>query len=397
MASPRGRDARLQVAAAGYLKYCGKKQVEIARILGVTDPQVSKLVRQARGARFLVDAPRFQRLDLTADEVRALEDLATADTDVRSRFQSLAMAAGVEVFSTHIAAGLGPHRKTAPAQYLERFGAGIADHVGNLIRSAGSCGVSWGGTVQAVVGSLRVRSAREGSRGRRATRFIPVVGEPLGGVPTSESSSTLAQALTEIFGRSGGPPALSLGAVPALVPTEFSATEVQAVDKLIGFVRAYKLIFGKGSPLIGRLDAILTSVGPSDQPLGMAGARYLKSAGFESVRLRGLAFGDISGVLLRKTGTSPADLALLAELDRAWKGIKEEHIRKCARAATKRNRPGVIVVAAGRKKAATVVAAVERGLVNHLVIDEGLAEEADRVFRARERVAAHTADPSPGD
>ena len=80
---------------------------------------------------------------------------------------------------------------------------------------------------------------------------------------------------------------------------------------------------------------------------------------------------------IRGRGATPATIAVLDGAIRV--GLSEGELRRCAeRAARPDSRshlPGVVVVALGRQKAEPLRVAVERRLVNCLLIDAELAEE----------------------
>ncbi|MCA9178763.1 MAG: hypothetical protein KDB14_30080 [Planctomycetales bacterium] len=57
-----------------------------------------------------------------------------------------------------------------------------------------------------------------------------------------------------------------------------------------------------------------------------------------------------------------------------WTGVKEQCIRKCAAKSTESQTPGVIALGIGPDRAEAAIAGIKRGLINHLIIDDSLAE-----------------------
>jgi hypothetical protein len=67
--------------------------------------------------------------------------------------------------------------------------------------------------------------------------------------------------------------------------------------------------------------------------------------------------------------------AKVKRINTQWTGIQREHVARCAeRARASEGTPGVIVLAIGRAKAEAVIEAVNQSLVNHLLIDQDLAD-----------------------
>ena len=108
-------------------------------------------------------------------------------------------------------------------------------------------------------------------------------------------------------------------------------------------------------------------------------------------------FGDIGGVYLLRpdlaerialrnaktgalTGNALSERKAIVEakvkrINAQWTGIQREHVARCAeRARSSQQTPGVIVLAVGRAKSGIVIEAVNQSLVNHLLIDQDLAD-----------------------
>ena len=95
--------------------------------------------------------------------------------------------------------------------------------------------------------------------------------------------------------------------------------------------------------------------------------------------------GDIGGVLLPRNADQPSEL--IQSIERRWKGLKREHLESCARRAFDEDpavgRPGVIVLAEGEDRADVVLHAVERGLINHLIIDTSLEKALENLIASQ--------------
>src|SRR5262249_4554806 len=106
-------------------------------------------------------------------------------------------------------------------------------------------------------------------------------------------------------------------------------------------------------------------------------------------------FGDISGVYLLRpdlaaliasrlgkpggAGKGARDRgaieAKVRRINTQWTGIQREHVARCAeRARSSEGTVGVVVLAIGRAKSEIVIEAVNQSLVNHLLIDQDLAD-----------------------
>ncbi|MBS0260899.1 MAG: hypothetical protein JSS02_02995, partial [Planctomycetes bacterium] len=106
-------------------------------------------------------------------------------------------------------------------------------------------------------------------------------------------------------------------------------------------------------------------------------------------------FGDIGGVYLLRPdlgqliaarqgrpatskGAKDRGASVTAKVERInaqWTGIQRDQIARCAeRARINPQHNGVIVLAIGKAKAEAVIEAVNQSLVNHLLIDQDLAD-----------------------
>lgn len=362
-----------QVYAAYLYAQEGQSQAEIAAELKVSPAVISRVLDRVRG-RFYKESRQFLKENLPEGLREGLENrLATTDLGkALNRVSEFAVGrAGPRVRVFRV--GGEPERESEQewTARLEKFTRMAAPSVWELLSRAGLCGVTWGGTLATLVRAGKTMAMRPSSR----TEFIPLAGEPLGFAPTTSSSSLLADELQQMF-RDDKSHAKSLTMLPALIPRDFSEDERKVIEKLIERLKDYEAIFlgeGTNKPLAECVDGIITSVGP--KPLGFAHGRSLLDDA------EGLFFvGDLGGVLLPKNQVDPAQTAALKafmkDFDGRWKGLRLDHVRKCADAAAKKDAApsqiGVVVVCMGDRRAPAVFECVKNGLVSHLFIDESL-------------------------
>ena len=187
------------------------------------------------------------------------------------------------------------------------------------------------------------------------------------------------------------------------IPDRFDETVTAEIKQsLLGQVEGYRRIFlndGTQGPLIDEIDTLITGVGTASKTStdpwliervnAMQNDPPLTREDFEAY-----TFGDIGGVYLLRPGLPElvaerqAKIARLSgkpecksiekkvqRINAQWTGIQREHVAGCAeRARASQKTPGVIVLAVGRAKSEIVIEAVNQSLVNHLLIDQDLAD-----------------------
>ena len=222
-----------------------------------------------------------------------------------------------------------------------------------------------------------------------AQTVIPLLGEPLGRTITQHSSSVLASKLAETFNPNVRPGStLSLAPVPALIPEGMTKAEIRAIRKLIGRITAYHEIYGaeesdshgKGKfvPWIGRVDAILTSISAQERPLGFDDDRLVRAAGIRRERLNELVIGDLCGAVIPRPHLDSASKNEIESIMERWTGVSLTQLEACANRA-RNGAPGIIVLAIGANKASVVHEALRRGLIQHLFMDEDLADRLGEI------------------
>jgi len=131
--------------------------------------------------------------------------------------------------------------------------------------------------------------------------------------------------------------------------------------------------------LISRVDTILTGVGSFHQWTDYCD-ELVSVASVKQHLLVDVALGDLGGALIPLRRLEMKTLRAFAAISGLWTGIRRVHFKTVAKraAATESIGPGVIVVAMGANKAAILYEVIRQGLVNHLIIDEDLAESLNQ-------------------
>ncbi len=374
-------------AAVAYLTAEGRTQAEIGKILGISQSAVSRLMSEAEKKYLEKVRPRFKREALPPDLL--FEDVmrAVGRKELLTSLDRLARAHGnrrgpvVRVFPL---SGV-PSEQSLAARFRE-FTRQAAPYVHSLINrpSVRLCGVAWGYMLFDLAIALRGIQAAWKSE---PVQVIPLSGDPFKErkeeTPSLTSSNIAAELGRIINGASYR--AHWLGPVPAFIPEEFDTPSARKViERWIQLVPDYEEIFGDGSEentgLANQLDIVLTSVGTADNPLGFGKGRLLNSLGTKIQNLREEIYGDVGGIVLPRA-SNPSKL--VQTITNRWKGIRYSHMAQCARRADDdehySGKPGIVILSVGKERAEVIAAAVSQGLVNHLVIDQELAEELERI------------------
>jgi len=389
---PGERSSRITSLTVAYLaSEENMTQEQIAAHLVLSQSAVSRLFKQAQSYVIEQKPYRFKR-DMVDD---ATWNLILQKASVQK------LAPLLDKFAIDCGHPRGPVLRViqlpesgAAKDLTKRFTA-FTNQAAPLVRSLlmrnsiETCGITWGFMLWDLSMGLRGMGVPAPWR-RRPIRFIPLTGDPLQDrklFPPSLTSSNISAEMSKIA-NGDEYRAPWLGLVPAYIPDQFRGAALNGIERLIHMVPEYEEIFGaKGRPGIAyELDAILTSVGPASNPLGFGMGRLLGSLGQRLKQLSDQIYGDIGGVLLPQNPDRPS--ALIRSIERRWKGLNHEHLETCARRAFSDDpamgRPGVIVLAVGEDRAQVVLHAVERGLINHLIIDQRLEKALeDLIGRGR--------------
>jgi|GEM_PF-5536553 len=413
--SRKDEDIEFQAQVAAWLfDKMHFKQEQIAEHLGIRQPDVSRRLKLAEERGWL-SRPVFLRgkdiSDQRLDEIenafyQKLPELRAGIERLARQRRPVDLPPTVQVFYS----GPTATDKTGYHKRQQMFGWNAALYVRELVPRMHRVGVAWGKTIARLIdglGPLHPKFAR-------GTQFFPVSGEPLREHGEENSATTLAAGLQAFVGGSANEvPGLNM--VIPCIPDLFSDDVTSQIKQsLLGQVEGYRRIFlagsGAGSSgagpgperLIDRMDTLITGVGTASKTStdpwliervnAMHNSPPLTREDFEAY-----TFGDIAGVYLlrprlpeiiasRNARTPGVSARALRELNATveskikrinsqWTGIQREHVAGCAeRARTSGQTPGVIVLAIGRAKSETVIEAVNQSLVNHLLIDQDLAD-----------------------
>jgi DNA-binding transcriptional regulator LsrR (DeoR family) len=382
----RRKAGDLEVLAAAYLYGQGQTQDMVGRTLEVSQSVVSRLISEAVRKGYLETKTRFVRERVSAEEFARIEARVRP-----ARLQKVLSALGgpgttVHVYPSH-------SRNTSAAAWrhrLDEFAGASAKDVQEALGPAALMGVSWGDTVASLIGAMeRLPAAGRPSRAR-AAGVVPLLGEPLGLNITQHSSSVLAARLEAVLNGPAESHALSLAPVPALIPADMTEAETAAIRRLIGRITAYREIFGAGNgaddgrtPLVGRLEAILTSTSTQERPLSFGeDDSLIRAAGMPRSKLNELVAGDICGALIARSNLAAGAQEEVESIRRRWTGITISQLRDCAVRARDSGAPGIVVTAIGSNKATVIHAAAKMGLIQHLFIDQDLADRLEQLAAA---------------
>ena len=369
------KDTAMQAA---YLRaVAGMKQSGIGDLLGgLSQSQVSRLLKRAEDNGWLEQSFRFTAADLTTDQMEELRRLGQPHA-LLDALQQVDSPTGVVVRGVSVvdSGGRGTEGRALDSR-RRRFGRAAATRIDELLLRSAVFAVTWGRTLSHVVDGLQAVPTLR-SKGR-SIQFVPVCGEPLEKDSNKDTSSHLARRLHTIVCWPTKPPPPSLMGVPALIPRKFVGEKAKVIREFVEQAGNYREIFGTRAPLIAAVDSLLTSAGPSNGAMGFIHHELLEAGSTEkrkltTARLGALVAGDIGGVLIPRR--SLADRREVQALNAMWTGARLEHLERIARQADRTRRPGVILVAVGVPGRAEIVAeAVRWGLVNQLIIDRQLAD-----------------------
>jgi DNA-binding transcriptional regulator LsrR (DeoR family) len=381
------------------------KQEQIADHLGIKQPDVSRRLKLAEERGWL-SRPTFLRgKDINDQRLQEIEnafyqrlpELRRCIDRLSRRGRPLDSPPQVHVF-------YGGSTATDKAGYHKRqqlFGWNAALYVQELIPHMHRIGVAWGKTIARLIDGLRPLHPKFA----KGTLFFPVSGEPLREHGEENSATTLASGLQAfVEGGPHDPPGLNM--VIPCIPDRFDeAVTAEIKQSLLGQVEGYRRIFlgeaGLG-PLIDEIDTLITGVGTasktSTDPWLIERVNAMrKDPPLTREDFEACTYGDIGGVYLLRPdlgerialrnartsgGTNKTARernaiveAKVRRINAQWTGIQREHVARCAdRARASERTPGVIVLAIGRAKSEAVIETVNQSLVNHLLIDQDLAD-----------------------
>jgi DNA-binding transcriptional regulator LsrR (DeoR family) len=388
----------IELLAAAYL-YGKQQQTQdaIGRTLGLSQSVVSRLIAQAKARGYLETKVAFVDDHLDESMKRRIQERIrpTRLQEILLRISALSGEYTGPVLHVYPSNS----KVTTAAAWrhrIDEFSTACASDLLDVLGRASVIGVSWGDMVANTIDAIR-KAANERLAGKRGVRTIPLLGEPLGRNITRHSSSVLAAQLEEVLNpymETGREHGLSLAPVPALIPSDMSEPEINAIRKLIGRIAAYREIFGNGErdssdesslPWIDRIDAVLTSVSTQERSLSFFDDSLIRAAGVSREKLNELVIGDLCGALIPRSNLNDKARAEVDDIIRRWTGVTISQLQSCA-ARSKSGAPGVIVVAIGANKAPVVYAAIRSGLVQHLFTDQDLADGLEQICSTSDAV-----------
>jgi DNA-binding transcriptional regulator LsrR (DeoR family) len=384
----------LEMIAVAYLRSQNNDQHVIAERLKISQSHVSRLIADAKKEGILEETIRFVSDQLPQEKLeRAKARLHVEPLEDRIAALSPGRRPSLHIYPCH-------GRNTSAATWrhrIERFSGDCANDLLKVLASASIIGVAWGVMIASAVEAMQKMQTGRRVPGRSKQTIIPLLGEPLGRPITQHSSSVLASKLAEILDPNPdskpGITTLSLAPVPAFIPADFSRAETSAIRKLIRRITLYQEIFGAGdekvsdgkgksSPLIERVDAILTSVSSEERPLGFDDDGLIRAADIRRKRLNELVIGDLCGVVIPRSSLDRQAKTEIKRIMAQWTGVRLDHLEACAtraRNGSNSGPAGVIVLAIGANKASVVHEALRRGLIQHLFMDEDLADKLGEI------------------
>ncbi|MGA9567707.1 MAG: hypothetical protein WBS19_19435 [Candidatus Korobacteraceae bacterium] len=376
----------VEMLAVAFLAGEGNKPKDIAHTLGINAVAVSRHLKRARKdylrehIHFIHDSVPRPVMDEVRQRVTN-QKLQDQVNDLAKRHNN-PREISVRVFTC------GPCSNDL--ERMAKLGKLSAFLVRNLLLRSRSCGLTWGGSLNGVVMGLRDLPLPAPWAGQDI-ECIPLSGEPLTTERASYSSSNLARDLGIIInGDKYDAPSLAM--VPAFVPDAFKKYERDGVWRLIELVEAYTDIFGphkngnavprgtkQSTPLAFSLDMILTSVGSRERPLGFGQGVLFDKISVSARELKSLIVAEVGGVCIERPKLNAEKSEQLKTVQTSWTGLRKEHLEACAQRGSDllKGPPGVVVVSGGAGRAAVICELIKRGLINHLIIDEVLAQELE--------------------
>ena len=380
-------EKEVDMLATAYLAGEGRKPTEIASMLGISAVAVSRHLKEAR-KEYLRAQISFLRNKISPDLLDKVQQRVTRQ-DLQNQLNAMAHREGQTTKVSLRVFHCGP--PAADILRMATLGAQAAPVIRTLLLESRSCGLTWGGMLKNVVNGLRDLPFPPPWTDE-PIRFVPLSGEPLDRQRAKVSSSSLARDLGIVV-NGGQYDAPSLRMVPAFIPDRFRQYEKDGVWKLIELVQSYRNIFGprrnghvarqatpRVTPLAFDLDMILTSVGAQDKPLGFDPGVLFDQMSISYEDLKSLIVAEVGGVCIQRPNLNEDKLAQLETVQNSWTGLRLEHLEACARrgADPSKRAPGVVVVSGGKKRAAGVCELIKKGLVNHLIVDDVLANELQK-------------------
>lgn len=362
------------ILTAAYLYSLGQKVNEIATLMKVKQPTVSRYLTEAWAREWLKRT--INEPEIPAHLLEAVKEETFQADKLREKVKRWA---GREIPVCVCYSGSEDlDSEDGYRLRLARFGKAIApSYLREVFPDMEQTGVAWGRTLRGLVEALLNDHAGEAARAKRGLMFFPVVGEPLNHPKADASASRL---VADLHGWADlGGTVHSMDSVAACIPLH--ARNVRAIRSFFCHVRTYAAVFGEqgtrkrqqAPALIDQMNCLLTSVGTkhlSDDWIVDAA----EAANMSVEELNEVSYGNISGVFLPKPTITPASKRTLEQINERGTGIKLHHLQACAV-----KRPGVGVLAIGKGKGLITRECLRRHLVSRLYLDHDLKDELLRL------------------
>lgn len=345
-------------------------QAEIAPLLNVSTATITRAVQHVLQSGLL-----FRKLEL-AKEVSPENRLAANGLrkvpTVAAALKSLEKANGTEHFQE-----LHVFDSGASAQSYEDpiriFARPMAAYLSRQFANPNlkTLGISWGVTLLRILEASR-ELIHPALRQNNPIEFLPIAGSP----PDAEkfnktSSANLAGAFSRLLnGDQGESDSFSVG---GWIPASFSPQETKIIRRFAFTSPSYDEAFREGG-LINKLDCVVTSVGAINDFSGLWLKAAVKASHLSEKDFSALTVGNMAGCFLPKPGLSKRESQIFDRVNERWLGIQVAHLKQCAKRATRKSVPGVVLTAIGAGKVSIVLEAIRHGLVNVLCCDFHLAK-----------------------
>ena len=387
-------DTRIRRLAAAKLASRNNKHEEIAEILHVKRPAVSKWLHQCMKEGILKRSITFCEAGLTEDDIADIESLSDASVlleDIQNKTSdAVPHLRRIRIYGSAC-------NSRSSRLYRRRntvFGRQIAHDVMELVLKSSYCMVAWGGLIGSIIDENR-KTKSKGKLSKRRIEFYPVRGDPLDFFNVRTSPSVLCEELDAIVNGNSNEFVNSLAGVPAVAPSiagKFDhPNQITVMREYAELSKAYRRIFGEGRERES-VDCILTGVGTiaeggrsPEHNFGLYTERCLDLWGVDSSWLSRHVIGDIAGVYIERPdlkGKQKEEFATKADL---WLGAKLEDFQRCAKKG-ENGKPGVIVAVVGNESLGRVVfdCCTRLGIITELFIDYEMYKHLNKICRERE-------------
>ncbi len=358
--------------AASYLASKGriKSQKEIARILDISEPTVSRFIKKAFKDNIL--QIRYPKLLLEQGKIDELQ----ASLEAKNISESLEKR--LKTFSRNRLQNLRVFGNSNNKSELQTLYEGAASFLIQKIclPETRYTGILWGETIGRVIEAIQRQFSGKEISEHRHKYFMPVCGDS---VKASQHGSELISRLYETFtGRENDEFNF---AVSASIPGHFKENEIKVIRQYImevgGFRNVFQLINGK-LRLKRDLNLLITSCSGNSANHNTWLSECAKTEGIEPEELEKITIGNIGGYWLPSDKRLATGIKRLASINARWNGIIEEDFEKMAK------KRAVVLIAGEQQKAEVILQLIERRLVNHLLISADLADKIIYLLNLRD-------------